>query len=212
LKADVQQGERMEEDRAGIKDRILQTATVLFAEKSFEGISMDELAKAANVNKSMIYYYFSSKDGLLIYLIQKQIAEFESLFNTIEIKKSSNISAFAKEVIRLAIDYISKNKNAMTILMQETMLKTPKTRIDIINFINPLWDKMENIIKTTFSGTAEASIMDKMFCVALITNFIMIVNRIDTEDEEHLAKLREEYVERVTDIIVSILIGKKHKA
>ncbi len=201
----------MEEDKTSIKDRILETATILFAEKGFDGISMDELAKEANVNKSMIYYYFSSKDGLLVNLIQKQISEFENLFNQVQLHKSANMKAAMKEVVALAIDYISKNKNIMTILMQETMLKTPKTKLDIFTFINPVWDKIENSLRLSFKEMNEVSVIDKMLSVSLFTNFVFIINRIDLEDEEELRRIRAEYVNRVTEIIGSLLSNpKKH--
>jgi len=195
----------MEEDRIGIKDRILETATILFAEKGFDGISMDELAKAANVNKSMIYYYFSSKDGLLVSLIQKHIGEFESLFSQVQIQKSAHIRAAMREVVTLAIDYISKNKNIMTILMQETMLKTPKTKLDIFTFINPVWDKIENSLRLSFNEMKDVSIIDKMLSVSLFTNFVFIINRIDLDDEEELGRIRSDYVDRVTEIIGNLL-------
>jgi AcrR family transcriptional regulator len=195
----------MEEDKIGIKDRILETATILFAEKGFDGISMDELAKAANVNKSMIYYYFSSKDGLLVSLIQKHIGEFENLFNQVQIQKSAHIRAAMREVVALAIDYISKNKNIMTILMQETMLKTPKTKLDIFTFINPVWDKIENSLRLSFNEMKEVSVIDKMLSVSLFTNFVFIINRIDLEDEEELGRIRSGYVDRITEIIGTLL-------
>jgi AcrR family transcriptional regulator len=195
----------MDEDKASIKDRILETATILFAEKGFDGISMDELAKVANVNKSMIYYYFSSKDGLLVNLIQKHISEFEGLFSQIEIHKSTNIIAAVKEIIALAIDFISKNKNIMTILLQETMMKTPKTKIDIFNFINPVWDKIEKTLRASFGAIKEVSIIDKMLSVTLISNYVLFSNRMDIDDENELARLRADYVDRVTEIIGSLL-------
>jgi AcrR family transcriptional regulator len=52
-----------EED--GTRDRILKTAERLFAERGFNGVSVRELAGAANVNIASIGYHFRSKEGLL---------------------------------------------------------------------------------------------------------------------------------------------------
>ncbi|MCC5468430.1 TetR/AcrR family transcriptional regulator [Pelosinus baikalensis] len=52
------------------KNRILQAAIQVFAEKSFEGSRVDEIAQEANVPKSVIYYHFKSKDEILEVLIQ----------------------------------------------------------------------------------------------------------------------------------------------
>src|SRR5262245_7093531 len=49
----------------GTRDRILRTAERLFAERGFNGVSVRELAAAAQVNIASIGYHFESKEGLL---------------------------------------------------------------------------------------------------------------------------------------------------
>jgi AcrR family transcriptional regulator len=44
---------------------ILQTAARLFAEKSFAGASMAELARACGVSKALLYHYYRDKEHLL---------------------------------------------------------------------------------------------------------------------------------------------------
>ena len=46
------------------KERILEVAGELFAEKGFTGASMNEIAERAGVAKSLIYHYFDSKKAL----------------------------------------------------------------------------------------------------------------------------------------------------
>ncbi len=47
------------------KENILESARKLFAEKGFEGVSMEDIAQASGVRKSLIYYYFPSKKFFL---------------------------------------------------------------------------------------------------------------------------------------------------
>jgi AcrR family transcriptional regulator len=51
--------------RASSRDDILRAATELFAERSYSGTTMRELALHAGVQPSVIYHYFGSKEGLL---------------------------------------------------------------------------------------------------------------------------------------------------
>ncbi|MCX7820531.1 MAG: TetR/AcrR family transcriptional regulator, partial [Brevinematales bacterium] len=67
------------------KDRILDAAIKLFAEKGFDATSVDEIAKCAEINKAMIYYYFSSKEELLSSIIRKSINEFTSIIEDINL-------------------------------------------------------------------------------------------------------------------------------
>ena len=45
-------------------DRILAAAALEFAERGYGGARVDRIARRARVNKAMLYYYFSSKQGL----------------------------------------------------------------------------------------------------------------------------------------------------
>lgn len=64
------------------RQRILDAAVSVFAEKSFEGSRIDEIAKEANVPKSLIYYHFRSKDEMLDVLMNGFIRDYEELPRT----------------------------------------------------------------------------------------------------------------------------------
>jgi AcrR family transcriptional regulator len=53
------------EEEEGTRERILRTGERLFAERGFNGVSVRELAAAAQVNIASIGYHFDSKEGLL---------------------------------------------------------------------------------------------------------------------------------------------------
>jgi AcrR family transcriptional regulator len=55
-------------DTGSTRARILDTALDLFVEKGFDGTSLREIAEALGVTKAAIYYYFESKDDILMAL------------------------------------------------------------------------------------------------------------------------------------------------
>ncbi len=57
------------------EENILFCAEKLFAEKGFEGTSTREISKEANVNISMISYYFGSKEKLLQRIFEYRMTE-----------------------------------------------------------------------------------------------------------------------------------------
>ena len=59
----------MENDLNNKQLQILQVAETLFAEKGFEGTSIRDISKEANINVAMVSYYFGSKEKLLEALI-----------------------------------------------------------------------------------------------------------------------------------------------
>jgi len=66
---------------------ILQMAEKLFAENGFDGTSIRDIAKEANVNIAMISYYFGSKEKLLEYLIINSLQNFRIQIANVFLKK-----------------------------------------------------------------------------------------------------------------------------
>ena len=52
------------------RQRLLDTATKLFAEKGYAGTSVREIVNRAGVSKPVLYYYFKSKEGLFYALLE----------------------------------------------------------------------------------------------------------------------------------------------
>lgn len=53
------------EGDAGSRERLIQAAARLFAEHGFDGVSVRQIAAAAEANSALVGYYFRGKDGLL---------------------------------------------------------------------------------------------------------------------------------------------------
>lgn len=62
-------------DQNESRQRILDAARAEFSEKGFDGARVDGIAKRAEVNKALIYYYFKSKDELLQELLRTFLEE-----------------------------------------------------------------------------------------------------------------------------------------
>ncbi len=59
--------------RVATRDKILETAMKLFAEKGFNGTTTKEIADMAGVNQALIFRYFSTKRELYGAIIEKKI-------------------------------------------------------------------------------------------------------------------------------------------
>jgi TetR/AcrR family transcriptional regulator len=58
-------GRRRQQDRsAASRRRVVRAAAAEFAARGFAGANVDRIARAARVNKAMIYYHFASKAAL----------------------------------------------------------------------------------------------------------------------------------------------------
>lgn len=104
--------------------RILAAAERIFAEHGLAGARTDEIARAARVNKAMLYYYFESKERL-------HHAVFENLFKQasrmIEAEMPANASE--RQIILAFIDGYFAFRSAYpnyARLMQQLMMESPE--------------------------------------------------------------------------------------
>lgn len=82
------------------RERLLDAGLKLFAEKGLDGVSVREIAKAANLNVSLVSYYFGGKEGLYEALLEghaqrlrREWAEFYTQFQQREPSKDKFVQA-----------------------------------------------------------------------------------------------------------------------
>ncbi|SDM03813.1 TetR/AcrR family transcriptional regulator [Arthrobacter sp. ok362] len=59
------------------QDAILVTAEALLGERAFDDVSIEDLAGGAGISRPTFYFYFSSKDEVLLALLDRVITEVE---------------------------------------------------------------------------------------------------------------------------------------
>ena len=65
-----------------VRERLLEVGTELFARKGYAATTTREIVAAASVTKPVLYYYFRSKEGLYLELVQQAFKEFENVVDT----------------------------------------------------------------------------------------------------------------------------------
>ena len=105
------------------REKILQAAEKLFVENGFEGTSVRDLAKEADVNLAMISYYFGSKENLLGALVEQKSGFFKSIID--EINQDDSLDAFQKleKSLDLYVERIITNRKFHLMLYRELSLE-----------------------------------------------------------------------------------------
>ncbi|MCQ2489490.1 MAG: TetR/AcrR family transcriptional regulator [Clostridia bacterium] len=86
------------------RERLLQIAYKLMTEQGFENTSLSDIAKAANITKSLVQYYFPAKEIIATTLIERGL-------NTIyeQISKDKEINIPNSVVMAFAVGYVLFN-------------------------------------------------------------------------------------------------------
>ena len=73
-------GERKRAEAGGeVRERLLAGATGLFASKGYAATTVREIVERAGVTKPVLYYYFRSKEGIYLELMQEPFGKFAAL-------------------------------------------------------------------------------------------------------------------------------------
>ncbi|MFN6991606.1 MAG: TetR/AcrR family transcriptional regulator, partial [Fervidobacterium sp.] len=126
------------------KEKILQASKKLFSEKGFEGVSMEDIAQASGVRKSLIYYYFPSKEVLFEEVWINVIDELESeIFS--ETENEGSITKVIKRIIKKYIEFAVKGSKRMREIIIELLnfskadeFTEEKTKIDLNLLLNDI--------------------------------------------------------------------------
>lgn len=60
------------------RGRLIEAATHLFAKKGYRDTSVHAIGEAAGISRGSIFWHFGSKDGLLLAVVERVFAEWES--------------------------------------------------------------------------------------------------------------------------------------
>ena len=99
---------------------ILEVAMAEFAEKGLAGARIDEIAAATQTSKRMIYYYFGSKEGLYLAVLE------ESYRRMREIESQQHLENLAPEaalrrLVEFTFDHHVSHENYIRLVISENM-------------------------------------------------------------------------------------------
>ncbi len=107
------------------RQRILDAAVRLFAQKGFAAVGVREIAAEAGVNISMISYYFEGKVGILRAIME---AFFEGYLKILDVPdadaKSAEACAF--EIMDSLVRYVRENTELALVAYNELPLEVPE--------------------------------------------------------------------------------------
>ena len=98
---------RQQERSAASRHRVVTAAAAEFAARGFAGANVDRIARAARVNKAMIYYHFKSKASLYREILRDM---FEAVAGGVE--QASEMPSRPDEKVRAFVEAIATEAEA----------------------------------------------------------------------------------------------------
>jgi AcrR family transcriptional regulator len=154
------------------KVQILDAAEKAFAEHGFKEASTRLIAQLAEVNVSMISYYFHSKEKLLEKVLERRIMHFDSLWNQLTTNYSSTIDRLLS-LITLSIDIIRDNPTFFKFLLHEQLINSQTESGTIIkNYIEQRLKTISDILSEGVVRKEIPPIDIDLTCMAISGTYI----------------------------------------
>jgi AcrR family transcriptional regulator len=99
---------------------ILQVAHAEFAEKGLSGARIDEIAAATQTSKRMIYYYFGSKEGLYLAVLEESYREVREIEGKLHLEDLPPEDAL-RRLVGFTFDHHHGNEAYIRLVMSENM-------------------------------------------------------------------------------------------
>ena len=170
------------------KEEVINAARDLFTKYGYKKVSMDEIAKEANVTKKTIYSYFSDKEAMFKYFASEEL---QSMKEKIENDVNSSTS-FIDRVSKILYESLLFRKNSDLI---KTIIKeiSKNNTAECISFLKFYDGEIVSYIEEKIKQEIQKKTIKK--CDAHLTAFIIykvyssILFEYDREiDEEKVTK------------------------
>jgi len=152
--------------------RILRVAQRLFADGGYDGVSVGELARAARVNRAMLYYYFKDKRDLYRRTITNVLELIPALWERDDLKTGAPAERLDRYVAALW-EALAENRDALPMIMRELASGGPERELIFNRYLVPNAVFVGKIIEEGISTGDFSPAAPSFVTVALISGIIM---------------------------------------
>ena len=147
---DAAEGRRPVRSRMTAADRreqLIGTARGLFAQRGFDGTSVEEVAARAGVSKPVVYEHFGGKEGLYAVVVDREV---RSLLTMMQESLTSGEPRMLLEQAALALlDYIEQSSDGFRILVRDSPIGSATG--SFVSIIGDVASRVEHILAAEFT-------------------------------------------------------------
>ncbi len=194
----MSQRERKERERQARIELILKAGARVFAKEGYHDASMDMIAEEAELGKSTLYYYYKSKDELLLAVLANGVEQFfmnlESDFNRIKDPIDQ-----IRNVIYRSVEFFEENPDYFTLYLY---LNThPSFRERMYSSLHPILVTKLKLIGGSFQKAAEQGFLKEIpvpVMLSIYGSLVMGMGIFSTRKRDSVSlKEKAKWVERI---------------
>ena len=100
------------------REQLLDVGRAVFAERGYDGASIEEIAARAGVSKPVVYEHFGGKEGLYAVVVDREVGSL--LDHIVSALVARHPRALLEQAVRALLEYIDDNTDGFRILVRES--------------------------------------------------------------------------------------------
>jgi len=128
------------------REQLIDIARRLFAERGFDGASVEEIAIRAEVSKPVIYEHFGGKEGLYAVVVDREVRQLLEMMRGA--LTAGNPRALLEQATFALLDYIEQSSDGFRILVRDSPLGSASG--SFVSIISDVATRVEHILAAEF--------------------------------------------------------------
>jgi AcrR family transcriptional regulator len=147
------------------RQQLLDVARALFAEKGFDGASIEEIAHRAGVSKPVVYEHFGGKEGIYAVVVDREMDELLTSI-TVSLSEGMHPRALLEQAACALLDYVDGSTDGFRILVRDSPVAS--TTGTFSSLLSDIASHVEHILGLHFSRQGYDSKLAALYAQALV--------------------------------------------
>jgi AcrR family transcriptional regulator len=154
------------------RHQLIDIARSLFAERGYEGTSIEEIAQRANVSKPVVYEHFGGKEGLYAVVVDREVrALLERLTTALT---AGHPRELLEQAALALLDYIEQETDGFRVLVRESPMMSATG--NFVSVLNDVAHQVEHILGAEFKTRGYDPKLAELYAQALV-GMVALVGR-----------------------------------
>jgi len=191
--------DRKQRERQARLNAILTAGRIIFSRYGYHSASMDLIAEEAELGKATLYYYFKSKDELLMAILESGIHEFFDHLEQVLPQLPSPLEQI-QQITRVSVDFFRTHPDYFKLYIY--LNAHPAFRAQVLRRLQPIIHSKLNLFVNLFEKAQREGFIKKYPVAKLISIFGSLVMGVGVFPEH----LEESNPRELADLINRVFL------
>ena len=153
------------------REQLLDVGKAVFAERGYDGASVEELALRAGVSKPVVYEHFGGKEGLYAVVVDREVQRLLSSFTAALTGDDPRV--LLEQATLALLTYVEDESDGFRILIRESPVPTAEGG-GFATIISDVAQRVEHILDREFAARGFRTTLAALYSQALVGSVALV--------------------------------------